>query len=407
MNHSVFRRFVFFLLLFALLESNGCQTQTSDSPKIPTPVTVRTVTDKAQAVSLKYSGTIEPGTIAPVAFRTGGYVKEIASVVENGIPRLVQTGDHVASGSVLAQVEDREFNMQISRAKSTVLEAQSGLLSTEAQVAAARNSAQQARDEYSRAKRLFKTDSITRVEFDTAQTSSRNADEALAAALGTSKAVRAKIQAAQSLVSEVESVTHDTAVRSPLDGFLLSRNIEPGCLAGPGTVAFVVAQMDPLKIRFAVPDRLLDKVTPGVIIEASLDFRPDCKICGKVSKIGLAADPKTRLFDVEVTVPKPEPGLKPGMVVQIEFNPTSDPYKGLIPLEAIVPGNSGENTFAVFQVNNSGGKKIAVRKEVKLGRPFGNLISVESGILPGEQIIVSGAAFLEDGDLVHVVEDSL
>jgi len=394
-------------LCLALPGFTGCQAESRPAPKAPIPVTVGTVSDQNQAISLKYSGTIEPGIVVPVAFRTGGYIKEIAKITENqGVSRFLQTGDPVVSGAFLAQVEDREYQSRISQARAGVLEAQSVLLSAHAQSAAAGNTAQQARDEYLRAQRLFETDSITRVEFDTARTRSRNADEALSAANSTAKAVQAKIQALQAIVREIESVTSDTSVRSPIDGFLLSRNIESGSLVGPGTVGFIIAQMDPLKIRFSVPDRLLDKVTLGTFLDASLDFRPDCKIRGTVTKIAMSADPKTRLFDVEVTIPNSDAVLKPGMVVQIELNPGNGEGTGLIPLEAIVPGLSGKKSFAVFQLNASGGRTIAHRREVKLGRPFGNLISVKSGVLPGEKIVISGAAFLEDGDLVHVAEES-
>lgn len=404
---STMSRFLLVAFCVTLPGLAGCQAESGKVPRTPTPVTVGTVSDHHQAISLKYSGIIEPGTVVPVAFRTGGYVKEIAEVVEGqGVSRFLQSGDHVASGAFLAQVEDREYQSRISQARAGVLEAQSGLLSVQAQSAAAGNTACQARDEYLRAKRLFETDSITRVEFDTARTHSRNADEALSAAHGSVKAVQAKIQAAQAIVREIESVTRDTAVRAPIEGYLLSRSIESGSLVGPGTVGFIVAQMDPLKIRFSIPDRLLDKVPPGTALDASLDFRPDCKVRGKVTKIALSADPKTRLFDVEVTIPNPDAVLKPGMIVQVELQPDKGEGKGLIPLEAIVPGPGGEKSFAVFQLSASDGKAIARRREVKLGRPFGNLISVESGVLPGEKIVISGAAFLEDGDTVHVVEES-
>ncbi|HNW34433.1 MAG TPA: efflux RND transporter periplasmic adaptor subunit [Candidatus Ozemobacteraceae bacterium] len=405
--NSTLSRMLLVALCVVLPGLTGCQTESQPVPKSPVPVTVGTVSDQNQAISLKYSGTIEPGTIVPVAFRTGGYVKKIAEVTESqGVSRFLQAGDHVASGAFLAQVEDREYQSRVSQARAGVLEAQSGLLSVLAQAAAAGNTARQARDEYLRASRLFKSDSITRVEFDTAQTRSRNADEALAAAQGSVKGVQAKIQAVQAIVREVESVTRDTAVRAPLDGVLLSRNIESGSLIGPGTVGFIIARTDPLKIRFSVPDRLLDKVPLGTTLDATLDFRLECKVRGTVTKIAMSADPRTRLFDVEVTIPHPDAVLKPGMIVQIELNPVKGEGKGLIPLEAIVPGLSGEKSFAVFQLSDSNGKIIVRRREVKLGRPFGNLISVESGVLPGEKIVISGAAFLEDGDAVHVVEES-
>ncbi|HOT27286.1 MAG TPA: efflux RND transporter periplasmic adaptor subunit [Candidatus Ozemobacteraceae bacterium] len=400
-------RIAFLALAAALVGLSGCADGERPVMKRPVPVTVGTVSDHEQAVSLRYSGTIEPGIVVPVAFRTGGYVKRIAEIVEpGGGPRFLQTGDRVASGAFLAQVEDREYRSRMSQAQAGVLEAQSGLVAAQAQASAAENTARQAQDDYQRAERLFANDTITRVDRDAARTRSRNADEALAAARASVEAFRAKIQATQAMVREIESVTSDTSVRSPLDGFVLSRNIEPGSLIGPGTVGFVVAQMDPLKLRFSIPDRLLDKVSVGMELEGRLDFRPEYPVRGNVTNVALSADPKTRLFDVEVTIPNPEGILKPGMIVQIGLPPDMGKGVGLIPLESIVPGPGDGETFAVFQVTASEGKTIARRREVKLGRPVGNLISVDSGVLPGEKIVISGAAFLEDGDQVHVVDES-
>lgn len=405
MNPSTSR---FLLLVFAasLAGLAGCRDEPQPPRKRPLPVTVGTVSDHRRAVSLRYAGTIEPGTVVPVAFRTGGYVREIAQDTEpSGVPRFVQAGDRIASGAVLARVEDREYRSRSSQARAGVLEARSALAGAQAQVAAAANTARQARDEYRRAERLFAADSVTRFEFDTAKTRSQNADEAHAAAQASVNAVQAKIQAAEAVVREVESVTSDTAVRSPLDGFILSRNIESGSLVGPGAVGFVIAQMDPVKLRFSIPDRLLDKAAVGTEIEGVLDFRPDFRIRGTVTKLALAADPKTRLFDVEVTIPNPDALLKPGMIVQVELKRDEPTGKGLIPLESIVPGPAGETSFAVFLVTASDGTSIAHRREVKLGRPVSNRIVVESGVIPGDRIVISGAAFLEDGDPVHVIEE--
>ncbi|HEY9069315.1 MAG TPA: efflux RND transporter periplasmic adaptor subunit [Candidatus Ozemobacteraceae bacterium] len=399
-------RFLPLLLAVSLMPLAGCREEPQPPLKRPIPVTVGTVSDQEQAVALRYSGIIEPGVVVPVAFRTGGYVKEIARITEpSGVARFLQTGDRIASGAFLAQVEDREYRSRISQAKAGALEARSGLLAAQAQAAAADNTARQARDEYLRAERLFAADSITRVEFDTARTRSRNADEAFAAARASVAAVQARIQAAEGVVREVESVTSDTAVHSPLDGFVLTRNIESGSLVGPGTVGFVVAQMDPVKFRFSIPDRLLERVAVGMEIEATLDFRPDHRVRGTVTKLALSADPKTRLFDVEVTVSNTDASLKPGMIVQVELRRDREEGTGLIPLEAIVPGSAGEKTFAVFQVTDAEGKSVVRRRDVVLGRPVGNLISVASGVLPGEKIVISGAAFLEDGDQVHVVDE--
>lgn len=408
---------------FVMALATGC-TSVEPPPRAPIPVTVALVEDRAEAMSARYSGTIEPAVTVPVAFRTSGYVREIAMFSGfEGKLHTLQSGDRVASGALLARIEDREYHSRLARSRAGVAEARAGLAMSKAQTASARATAHQAEIDFDRAQRLFSADSLTRVELDQARTKKQTTAETLAAAEASAVAAEAKIQAAGEAVNEVESVTDDTLLRASISGIVLRRQVEIGALVGPGTVGFVIGEVDQVKLTFAVPDRLLNQISLGATLSAILDAFPDeivndslatdtptsgknrsIGFPGTVTRLAAAADPITRLFEVELRLPNRDGRLKPGMIAAVELGLAPQPRAGLVPLEAVVPARPDGHSYAVFVVETVDGRSVARRREVRLGRPVGNRIAVLTGVAAGERIVAAGAALLEDNDPIQPVE---
>jgi multidrug efflux system membrane fusion protein len=123
---------------------------------------------------------------------------------------------------------------------------------------------------------------------------------------------------------------------------------------------------------------------------------------GRVSRIAPFADPKSRVFEVEVTVPNEQSVLKVGMVASLQLAETAPMQSTtLLPLAAIVRAPGKPKSFAVY-VFDQKSQKVAVR-EVELGEFLGNMIPVKSGLKEGETVVVMGANLLSDGDSVLVL----
>ena len=393
------------LAIWALVCAVGCSGEPPVPTATPVPVTVSPVLDRNQMTGVRYTGLIEPSALVPLAFRTSGYVRDLGETTDlDGRKRVLQSGDVVSSGTILARIEDREYHSRLSRAQAGVAEAHSSLMSARSQASAAKATAQQARLDFDRAQRLFATDSLTRAEFDVAKTRLQTAEAASAAASAAADAIEAKGAAARAAVVEVDALTGDTLLRAPISGVILKRQIEVGSLVAPGTVGFIVAEVSSVKLTFAVPDRMLAKLPLGSPVRARLDARPGERFSGMISRVAAAADPATRLFEVEVKIPNVDGMLKPGMIAAIEAQIPSEAMVGLIPLEAVVPGKPDGRSYAVFKMISEGELRRARRCPVTLGRPVGNRIAVLTGLASDDQVIVSGAGFLDDGDLVLPIE---
>lgn len=346
-------------------------------PPAPTPVRVEAVTTQTHQEALRYSANIEPNKSVDLAFKVDGYVKEILQVAgAEGQTRDIQAGDPASEGTVLAAIDPQQYDDQVKEAKSQLASANAALKKAEA--------------DFKRAKVLYDSQSMTAPEYDSYQKEYESAQAAVAGA--------------KAQLNDAEVNLGYTKLKAPLSGVVLQRNIEVGTLVSPQTAAFVVADVSSVKAVFGVPDVNLKDVKVGETLSVANDSYPDESFSGKVTEIAPAADSTTRVFDVQVTLPNPDGRLKVGMVVALALSagPSAAPMI-VVPLTAVVRGSSGPESYAVYVLDKKGQSDAARLKEVQLGEVSGNEIAVTGGLAAGDQVIVSGATLVSDGQDVKVI----
>ena len=364
----------FFWLLPLALFCSACSKQ-QPVQKPLTPVRVQEVATEVPEDGPKYSGSIEPASLVNVAFRLGGYVSEIMTVPDGGQQRLVHESDVVPKGATLVRLRDDDYKVKVAQAESQVRQAQAAV--------------DKAVGDFDRANALFKKQSLTKSDMDAAQ-----------AQLDNAKAMQ---EGANAVLAEANLALRDSALTSPMDGVVIKRLVEIGSLVGPGTPAFVVADLTSLKAVFGAPDVLLSKLKIGIPLTLTTEAFSGT-ITGRVTSIAPAADARSRVFDVEVTFPNPGMKLRPGMIVTIKLANTH-PAKGIpvIPLSSIVRSKQNPNGVAVFVVDDKDGKSTCRLREVSLGNALNNAVVVTAGLRPGERVITSGASLVSDGETVQIV----
>jgi multidrug efflux pump subunit AcrA (membrane-fusion protein) len=130
----------------------GCGGKKAARGKIVTPVRVRQVEERTQLAGTRYSGTVGPATRVDLAFKVGGYVREIAQLTVGGETRNVQEGDHVNKGQVLAVIREGDYQQRVTAAQAGLAEA-----------TAVRKQAQL---DFERVQRLLASATISKTEFD-------------------------------------------------------------------------------------------------------------------------------------------------------------------------------------------------------------------------------------------------
>jgi RND family efflux transporter MFP subunit len=247
----------------------------------------------------------------------------------------------------------------------------------------------QAELDYNRSQKLLAGNSVSKAEVDS-----------MTARLARANA---QVDGAKSSIAQAQLSLADCTLRAPMDGVILKRPIEVGSLVAPGTLAFVLADTRSVKVVFGAPDTLVEKLKLGSPLEVTLEATRG-GFTGRISRIAPSADPKSRVFDVEATIPNPSDQLKVGMIASLQVPEGSISATSLaLPLPAVVRSPHDPRGFAVFVVEGQAGKERARLRDVKLGPLLGNLVLVAEGLKKGERVITMGATLVTDGDAIVVV----
>jgi multidrug efflux system membrane fusion protein len=395
-------------VLFCAAASSGCRRAESYQ-KPATPVQVLEVQSYYPGGEAgdreRYSASILPSAQNELSFKYGGYLSEIHQVRGQGQRlRYVQEGDRVAKGTVLARLRSDDFAAKVKQAEAQLAEAQSANETNRAQLAEAEVAVRQTERDLERASKLLEARSLTRPEYEGAKTKLELAQARVETIRSQSKVIQAKISGAQALLNEAKLAERDAALIAPIDCYILKRLAEPGALVVPGRPIFVVAERGSVRATFGVPDLSLRQIRIGEPLTFTTEAIPGMEFRGWVSRISPAADPKSRVFDVEATIPRPPDQLRLGMIASLTL-PTGKAVTPVtvIPINAIVRPKQNPESYAVNVVTEKAGRQIAQQRLVRLGEAYGNMIAVTEGVSPGERIIVSGAALIVDGELVRVI----
>lgn len=377
------------------------------------PYTKPLTTVKVQAVDTYraeggqvYSGNIEPRTRNDIGFRLGGYVEEILTVPMEGgsARRLVQEGDPVAKGAILVKLRQNDYTVKVDQAQSQLEQATFAVTQAEEAVKAYRAGLAKAKLDHERATNLFRTGSLIKPDLDGAQAQLDAAQAQLDGAEAQVKLGKARLSGARSLHEEAQIAVRDSSIKSPIDGVVLKRVIEIGQLVGPGTPAYVLGDVRQVKSVFGVPDTVLPRMRLGMTLKVTSEGLPGAVYMGRITRIAPTADPRSRVFEIELTVDNQGGRLKPGMIASMTLpgGSTAEPVP-VVPLNAVVQPPPGGKGYMVFVLEEQGGKAIVKARPVELGEALGERIAVKSGLRGGERVVVTGASMVHDGETVEVV----
>ncbi len=356
--------------------SAACRQHAAVAAPPLTPVAVSAIGTHTVANRTPYSAGIVPYSQVDLAFKSGGYVESILQVRgADGRMRNIQEGDWVASGTVLARVRESDYVANVNVAKAQLAQAQAAM--------------EQARLDFGRTDALFRTDSVTRPQYD--------------AAKARLDSTTAGVDSAASGLTQAETALNDCALGAPLDAWVIKRSVEVGSLVGQGALGFTLAETRLVKAVFGVPDLVVGSLKLGEPQAITTAAAPG-QFNGRITAIAPAADSRTRTFSIEVTVPNAANVLRPGMVATLVLSGShEDGPIPVLPLSAVVRAADNPNAFGVFVVEQRGNQFFARARTVELGSAYGNVIALERGLKPGDLVITTGATQVHDGQQVRVL----
>ncbi len=329
-----------------------------------TPVQLANVVPAGQSPVITATGTLGAKDEVSLSFKIGGIVGRV----------LVDDGDRVRRGQVLAVLDQREIDAMVAKATA---------------------GADKARRDAARAERLFKDSVVTMAQMQDAQTARTAAEADLRAA----------------------RVNHEYAtVVAPADGVVLARTANAGQLVAPGApVIQFASRARGSVLRAGVPDRSALSIGQGEEAQVSFDAVPGKVFKGRVSQVGASADARTGLYVIEIAVDGVE-GLPSGLVGRVtvlgtgtgtgtvKCTGTGTVECGVqgagvvsIPAEALVEGDGARGT--VFTVDSAGTR--ARRVTVTLVGLDGDRVLVR-GLDGVTRVVSAGASWLSDSARVEI-----
>lgn len=266
-------------------------TWACDDPPPPPMYQSMPVSTRDIVVSVSAAGIVEPVTTLEVKSKASGEIVETR----------VETGDQVTTGDLLVRVDPRIPTNALLQAEADLEVAQAQLTNAESQLR--------------RANELYKTQSITEQEFETAN---------LQAATAKAQLVRAERALEDSRIA-----FEDTEVRAPSDGVIMEKNVEIGTVissatreVGGGTILLQMANLDTVQVRTLVDETDIGKASPGLDVSILVDAFPNQPFRGNVLKIEPQAtvEQNVTMFPVLIRIANPRGLLRPGMNAEVEIH---------------------------------------------------------------------------------------
>ena len=379
--------------------------RTSADARSPRAVRLVTVESSVDGGSTRYSAIITPNAQVDLAFRASGYVVDILQTqADDGRRRAVEPGATIARGVALARLRAADYQAVVDKAQGARDESSAGVAAAEAGLAEAQAALTLAESDFGRISTLWEQESITKPAYDGARATLDAARAKVDAATAAIAAAKQRSAAAAAQLHEAEIARSDTELRAPFDGILLERHVDVGTLVSPAAPSFTLADLRLVKARFSVPDTALRLVRAGQLLPVTVDAFVDDRFEGHVLSLAPAADPKSRSFEITVTIDNPTLKLRSGMIASIRVAGEGTERPELhIPIDALVHDPVREE-YIVYGLDQRDGGTVAKAISVRPGPLVGNQISILGGLTAGQRIVASGANLLRPGDAVKEIQ---
>lgn len=357
-------RFTLWLLSIAILA--GCKPASKDSPPPPV-VKVATVTRGDPTIYQEWIGTLDGLVNAQIRAQVTGYL----------LTQDYHEGDRVKKGDPLFEIDARPFQAALDRASGMLQQAEARFGKTQLDV--------------KRYAPLVKEKAISQEEFDNAVQANLEADAAVASA-------KAEVEQAQLNIGF-------TKIVSPIDGVPSFAKAQIGDLVGQGSGELTtVSTIDPIKAYFSVTEQEYINYTRQFTTDAARSEQmkhveaelilPDgtaYPLKGKVVAIDRSVGLTTGALRVQALFPNPNNALRPGQFARVRVKADSKPDTVLAPCRAVTE-LQGSYQVAVVDGDN----KVHIQP-VHIGERSGNQFIVESGLQPGQRVVVEGLQKIRDG----------
>lgn len=347
------------MLLCMAFALGACDSKTPVAQEAPRPV--RTLVLQIQEIDVigQFPAEIRPRIESALGFRVGGKI----------IERMVQAGQEVKPGQVLARLDaaDLKLNEDASRA----------------QLAAAQAEQQQTRADLKRYTELRDRGFISAAQYD--------------ARKAAADAAQARYEQARASVAVQANQAQYAALIANAEGVVTAVDAEVGQVVAAGQAVFRVAGSNAKEAAFQVPENRVDQVRRAGLAEVEL-WAGGPILQGKVREIAASADALTRAFAVRVSLIDPPPTVQFGMTATVRFTARRTDALPTVPLSALLH-EQNQTWVWLFTAETSKVHRVPVKVLT-----VGDSVAVLEGVQAGAEVVTAGAHMLREGQTVKRLE---
>lgn len=348
------------LVLAAVALLPACQrAQEAPAPEIR-PVRAITVGERSGGDTVTLTGTVQAQNEVNLSFRVDGRM----------IERMVQVGDAVRAGQVIARLDPQNEESALQSAKAQANAAQARLV--------------EARSHFARMKDLITDNSVSRAQYDQAEAALRTAESG--------------VESAQSQVALAQNRLGYTTLASDVAGVVTLAGPESGEVVGAGRMIVQVAREGARDAVFDVPARVKDAAPANPRIQVTLTGDPNVTAAGTIREVAPRADPITGTFRVKVRLADPPAAMRLGSTVTGRMA-LARALAIEVPPSAVT---RSDRQASVWVVDPKTGTVASRPIEIRSSDP--NRVEVASGLKPGDVVVTAGVHALRPGQKVRLVE---
>lgn len=340
-------------VVVAALGLAGCsQEKKAEAQEVIRPVKVVEIGEAETTRQLDYSGSVRARTEMNLGFRIAGKVTE----------RLVDIGQHVNEGDVLARVDPSDYELSVK--------------SAEASLDAAERQVETVDLARKRAEQLYAKSFAPKSQLDQA-------------VLSYDQAVATR-DAARSTLAQAQNQVHYTDLKAGKAGIVTAISADIGQVVGAGTPVMTVAVDGEKEVLIAVPEMDIAGFRPGKEVKASFWSDEALTLDGKVREVAGSADPQSRTFAVRVSLPN-DPRVLLGMTANVAATVGSKAQLVSIPLTAMAEKDGKHIVWTVDRASDT-----VHPRPIKVANFTADGVAVAEGLKQGDVVVAAGTQFMTD-----------
>jgi RND family efflux transporter MFP subunit len=345
--------------LSAALLLAACEAETAPAPRAERPVQVQSVIYEAEDAARDFVGVVRARYETDLGFRVGGKM----------VARLVNVGDRVRAGDVVARLDPEDLRLQVE--------------SAEAELAAATTNLTQISADFERYETLKVRGFASVADFDRKTAAKGEAESRLARAKRSLDLARNQLDYSE--------------LKAGADGVITMTLAEPGQVVALGQSVVKLAHRGEKEAAVALPENWLAKAREAAA-SVTLWSGNGRRYAARLRELSPQADQATRTYAARFTIVDPDDNVALGMTATVTLKPAGEAMVAKLPLSAVLSRGSGASVYVVSQAGELTLRQVTVTSFNK------DEALVTGGISAGEKVVTLGVQKLEPGLKVRSVE---